>query len=363
MLRRGLIKFALATLSSSGLANAMEPWTGGRGAILMLHRVRPQKNTPFQPNAHLEVTPQYVDEALTDLRRRGMEFISIDEIPERLASARAGRFIVVTLDDASLDNLTYGLDVFDSNDCPFTVYVTSGFVDRTTLPWWVVLEEVIASRAIVDARPLGGNSAEVLGSLQQKRRAFTRLSSQFKMVPERQKQAKVQDFAAMHGLNVDALMNNNFMNWQQLETLAESPLATIGGHTLSHPILARLKASEARAEIVLGAERIEEKLGRFPEHFAYPYGGSDAVEKTMFDMVEQLGFATAVTTRGGILKGDGKEHLTALPRVSVNGHYQDIRALRALISGFPYICRRAGLGTIFRKSSGLERQGAASTRL
>tara|TARA_R110002096_G_scaffold435697_1_gene662148 strand:+ start:11196 stop:12287 length:1092 start_codon:yes stop_codon:yes gene_type:complete len=363
MLRRGLIKYALVTLSSSGLANVMEPWTGGRGAILMLHRVRPQYNKPFQPNAHLEVTPQFVDEALQNLRRRGTEFISIDEIPERLASPRGGRFMVVTLDDASLDNLTYGLDVFESNDCPFTVYVTSGFVDRTALPWWVVLEQVIASRAIVDARPLGGNSAEVLGSLQHKRRAFVRLSSQFKMLPEPEKQSKIQDFAAMHGLNVDALMNNNFMNWKQLQTLAESPLATIGGHTLSHPNLSRLKPSEARAEIVLGAERLEEKLGRYPDHFAYPYGDSEAVEKTMFELVEQLGFATAVTTRGGILKGEGREHLTALPRVSLNGYYQDIRALRALISGFPYIGHSAGSGTLFQRSSGPARRDAASTRL
>lgn len=363
MLRRGLIKYGLVTLTSSGLANAAERWTGGRGAILMLHRVRPYEDKAFQPNAHLEVTPQFVDHALRDLRRLGTEFIAIGEVPERLANPGAGRFLAVTLDDASLDNLTYGIDVFSSNDCPFTVYVTSGFVDRTALPWWIILEEVIARRAIVDTRPFGGKNAEVLGSLQQKRRAFARLSVRFKMLPEAEKQSRIQEFAAMHGLTVDAIMNKNFMNWKQLEILAKSPLATIGGHTLSHPMLARLTASDARAEIVLGAERLQEKIGTYPKHFAYPYGDSEAAGKTMFNLVEQLGFATGVTTRGGILKGSGREHLSALPRVSLNGHYQDIRALRALFSGFPFIGRSNGSGTLFRHFSGLGRRDAASTRL
>ena len=45
------------------------------------------------------------------------------------------------------------------------------------------------------------------------------------------------------------------------------------------------------------------------------------------------GFKTAVTTRPGMIFPESAEHLTALPRVSLNGNYQDARILPVLTSG------------------------------
>lgn len=339
MLKKRLIKYALVTFAASGLARLVEPLTGGRGAILMLHRVRPRGPRAFQPNDHLEITPEFLDEALYGLRRLGVDFISMDKVPERLSARKSSRFVAVTLDDASLDNLTYGLDVFENNRCPFTVFATSGFLDRSALPWWLVLEEIIARHAVVDARSIGGSEAEVVGSLQQKTDAFRRLSALFQSGPEQDKQQNIQDLASDHKLSTDAFMDENFMDWDQLDELADSPLATIGGHTVSHPMLARLSPRHMSAEILSGAERLEDELGAYPDHFAYPYGNNAAADAATFRQTQSLGFSTAVTTRGGMLKGGGRDNLIALPRLSVNGHFQDFRALRALFSGAPFFAR------------------------
>ena len=45
------------------------------------------------------------------------------------------------------------------------------------------------------------------------------------------------------------------------------------------------------------------------------------------------GFKTAVTTRPGMMFPESADHLTALPRVSLNGNYQDARILPVLTSG------------------------------
>ena len=45
------------------------------------------------------------------------------------------------------------------------------------------------------------------------------------------------------------------------------------------------------------------------------------------------GFKTAVTTRPGMIFPESADHLTALPRVSLNGNYQDARILPVLTSG------------------------------
>lgn len=343
MLKRQLIKYALMTFASSGLARLIEPLTGGRGAILMLHRVKPRGPRAFQPNDHLEVTPEFLDEVLYRLRGMGVDLISMDEVPERLAARASARFVAVTLDDASLDNLTYGLDVFERNNCPFTVFATSGFLDRTALPWWMILEEVIAGHAVVNARSVGGSEAEIVGSLQQKNEAFKRLSVQFQSGPEETKQQKILDLAADNDLETDAFMDENFMDWDQLEELADSPLATIGTHTESHPMLARLSARQVFQEIQSGAERLEEELGSYPCHLAYPYGYKTAADADTFSQANALGFATAVTTRGGMLKGGGRDNLVALPRLSVNGHFQDFRVLRALLSGAPFFAAPADI--------------------
>ena len=47
----------------------------------------------------------------------------------------------------------------------------------------------------------------------------------------------------------------------------------------------------------------------------------------------ELGFKTAVTTRPGVLFPDHREHLTALPRISLNGEYQQLRYVEVLLSG------------------------------
>jgi hypothetical protein len=46
-----------------------------------------------------------------------------------------------------------------------------------------------------------------------------------------------------------------------------------------------------------------------------------------------MGFDTAVTTRPGMLFPEHADHLTALPRLSLNGNFQTGRALSVLTSG------------------------------
>jgi peptidoglycan/xylan/chitin deacetylase (PgdA/CDA1 family) len=84
-----------------------------------------------------------------------------------------------------------------------------------------------------------------------------------------------------------------------------------------------------------GADRIAEKLGTRPAHFCYPVGSPDAAGPREFVLAAEAGFKTAVTTRPGMLHRDHAEHLTALPRISVNGEFQRRRYLDVLLSGAP----------------------------
>src|SRR5258708_29292331 len=79
--------------------------------------------------------------------------------------------------------------------------------------------------------------------------------------------------------------------------------------------------------------RIENALQQPVLHFAYPYGDRIAAGAREFAMAQAAGFKTAVTTRPGMIFRESAGHLTALPRVSLNGNYQDTRILPVLTSG------------------------------
>jgi peptidoglycan/xylan/chitin deacetylase (PgdA/CDA1 family) len=126
------------------------------------------------------------------------------------------------------------------------------------------------------------------------------------------------------------------MSWDRLRSMASDPLVTIGAHTNTHFALAKLTEAEALFEIEAGAKRLERELGVKPMHLSYPYGGEDAAGPREFRLARELGFRTAVTTRKGLLYAGHSHHLTALPRVSLNGDYQDERYLSVLLSGAPF---------------------------
>jgi peptidoglycan/xylan/chitin deacetylase (PgdA/CDA1 family) len=89
----------------------------------------------------------------------------------------------------------------------------------------------------------------------------------------------------------------------------------------------------ARAEMEMSRSVIEAALGIRTQHLAYPVGDPTSAGPREFRVAAELGFKTAVTTRPGVLFKGHREHLTALPRISVNGEFQQQRYVKVLMSG------------------------------
>ncbi|MBX9925468.1 MAG: polysaccharide deacetylase, partial [Hyphomicrobiaceae bacterium] len=100
--------------------------------------------------------------------------------------------------------------------------------------------------------------------------------------------------------------------------------------------LAKLPASEAAAEIAGSMARVEAELGRPCRHFSYPYGCSASASTREFTLAREAGAITATTTRKGFIMPRHANTPTALPRVSLNGDFQDLRYLRVMLSGAPF---------------------------
>jgi hypothetical protein len=166
--------------------------------------------------------------------------------------------------------------------------------------------------------------------------AWQRLYWPVRKLPQHEQRAWTRAFCAAHGFDLEGWCRSEAMTWDELRDIAADPLCTIGAHTINHFAVKELPAAEALAEMRASADRIATELGARPRHFAYPYGDEGSAAARDFNLAREAGFATAVTTRKGMLFPVHAGHLTALPRLSLSGEFQKLRYLDSLLTGTPF---------------------------
>jgi len=341
--RKKLYKAAFQVLQRSGLGQAMAPITQGCGAIFMLHRVKAASCDPFQPNSHLEIEPEFLRKAVAHIRRNGYEIISIDEAVDLLKSGYGRkRYAVLTFDDGYRDNLDVAYPLLRELNAPFIVYVASGLIDRTAELWWIALERIIAANDEIHLTGDCGGAGISCRTPEEKNLCYSKLCEFLtREVSEVEQRAIIRRLADTYGLDLTGLADSLMMSWDEVRQLAGDPLVTIGAHTHNHYAVARLEPAEALEDIDRGVVRLEQELGRRPKHFAYPYGNALAAGGRDAALLREYGFSSAVTTFPGVLKSVNARDPMMLPRVSLNGHFQDGYVIDQYLTGAPFALYRS----------------------
>lgn len=336
-LRNTVFRAGLEALYFTGAHRLLRPVFGGLGAILMLHHVRPAAPSDFAPNALLEVTPAFLEGVIERVRASGFDIVAMDEVPARIAAGDEGRpFVAFTFDDGYRDNAEHAWPVMRRHGVPFTIYLSTDFVEHRGELWWLVLEQTIRTQRSVTAR-IGGDLVHFdCSTMALKNEAWQEIYWHLRGQPETDLRAYVRDLAARHGIDFHETCRRQCLDWEGLADMGRDPLVSFGAHTVSHIMLAKYPEAVAREEMLSSRARIEARLARPVRHFAYPVGDPTSAGPREFALARQLGFETAVTTRPGLLYAEHRDHLTALPRVSLNGHFQALRYLDVLLSGAPF---------------------------
>src|ERR1700676_4320184 len=185
--RNNVIRAGLGALYFTGAHYLLRPIFSGVGAIFMLHHVRPRRDAEFQPNHHLEVTPEFLRAMLAHIRSRGIDIITMDEGHRRLIERNfSRRFACFTLDDGYRDNRDFALPVMREFDAPFTVHVASDFAEGVGRLWWIALEAVIAKASAVEASIGNGTTRLDTSTPAAKQAAFDRLHDWLRALPGEQ---------------------------------------------------------------------------------------------------------------------------------------------------------------------------------
>lgn len=331
-----LMQIGLSALDRSRIGALLAPLTRGKGIIFTLHNVRPEPPQAFEPNRILKVTPSFLEATIKVAQKAGYDIVSLDEAARRLKSPEPTRpFACFTFDDGYRDNRDFAYPIFKKHNLPFAIYVPTAYADGEGDLWWFVLETAIRKTDRLSVTLDGVARVFDTRTPEAKDRAFSEIYWPLRQKPESELRATVQRIAETVGYDPSALCRDLIMDWDELGALAADPLVTIGAHTRNHFAVAKLPEDEARAEIAESVARIERELGRPCRHFSFPYGDASSAGERDFAIAKSLGLETAVTTHKDVLRD--KYTMSGLPRVSLNGDFQESRYVVAMMTGVPFL--------------------------
>lgn len=237
--------------------------------MLCYHAVRedglPPGSLPFE-DLHVRAGEL---EAHCRLIRKTCHPIDLEQWRSALAggSPLPARPVLMTFDDGYRSFLT-AAEILGRHGIPAVLFACSGPVERQAALWFDAV-----------ARVRGEEEVERL-----------------KEVPY----PVLREQAAALERAVSASEPEALLSPAELHAVASRPACEIGGHTVSHPILARAGRRDQQEEIAANRSRLQEWTGRPVTAFAYPNGqpGQDYTPETV-ELVRQAGYDFGFTTRSG----------------------------------------------------------------
>jgi peptidoglycan/xylan/chitin deacetylase (PgdA/CDA1 family) len=230
---------------------------------------------------------------------------------------KRGRHILITFDDGYRDNFTAAYPILRAHRVPATFFIATGFVDEPRLPWWDEIAWMVRKSPRSGVLLPGYLSAPVAYDEPDRQQAVRVLLQTYYRLPA---QEALRFLAAIgeatgSGRFLGAGGESLWMTWDMLRELRRGGM-TIGGHTVSHPILSRMPREEQWKEISGCARRLMEQLAVSMRTFSYPVGQPDSANADTRQCLREAGVRIAFSYYGGFRPLDRWDDYD-VPRVSV----------------------------------------------
>lgn len=313
-----LTKHLSPLLQNSGIGHLTKPLYGGRGHILMFHRVIPWVNKErIHNHLSLEISPEHLEDIINFFKNRNYHFIDLDLMPAWLQDKNNEnkKFVIFTFDDGYKDNLDFAFPVFRKFNVPFTIYITNSFPENNSVLWWYILEKILMENDELRYTFSDKDMKIDCSDYRKKELAFTNLRMLFTRYSANNLEDEISGFFSRYGHNIHELNNEITLGWDEIKQLVNEPLVTIGSHTINHYNLCSLPDEKAFHEISGSKKMIESKINKSVNHFSYPLGSYGLRE---IELVKKCNFSTSTTTKTANIFHEHVHHLFSLPRISIN---------------------------------------------
>lgn len=338
-LRPFLRKTVNSTLYWSGIGRMFEIATNPTGAIiLMYHSVAPDDIAEFiDPTNRL--SPVMFDSQMAYLSncRRVVPLSQVIEQVVSGISPPAGT-VCITFDDGYLDNLTTAAPILEKYKLPATLFLATGYVERSEAQWadrlhWAITRRT-ANKLLIAAA--GQNEADL--RCDAARGEIVKMLHRHLLEATFQERKQVLD-DIQHQLVPSGRVPQLTMNWDDVRELCRRyPSFEIGGHTREHIDLRKHRDEVTELEISGCADDLRRELGVQPRHFSFPYGRwCDETRR----FVLAAGWESAMGISASV-RVDNASDRFAIPRVEAP---QTITDLRFKTSGaYPGVLLMLGAG-------------------
>jgi peptidoglycan/xylan/chitin deacetylase (PgdA/CDA1 family) len=285
-----------------------------RGLILMYHRISEPDLDPWG----LSVSPDHFAEQL-EVINKYFHPLSMSEFLGYLQRGRLpNRSIVVTFDDGYVDNLQNAKPLLERSGVPATIFIVTEAIAEERNFWWDELEWILLQPGTLpdclELRLNGSRYEWQLGdarrySLQDRqedrqRRPWdaapgTRLAffyliwQRLQELSESERRAALDAIRAWVGVRSDPRRGDRALSQNEVNVLGAGGLIELGAHTMTHPSLKSLSASQQMEEISGSKVQLENIIGHPVKSFSYPHGEYSI--ETM-ELVQKAGFQGACTT-------------------------------------------------------------------
>ncbi|MFD0766891.1 polysaccharide deacetylase family protein [Mucilaginibacter lutimaris] len=206
---------------------------------------------------------------------------------------------IITVDDGWSSNYENVAGIAHKYNVPVTIFVSTEPIENGNY-WWPYVNAAISKNL----------TNETIESL--------------KLLPNNEREKIITQ------IKQQVTLERQAMTVDQVKEIAKTGLVTIGGHTITHPILPKCDSGTAYQEIKLSKNIIEAWLEKEIITFAYPNGDYTQREITF---LEQSGFQLAYTTKPFLLNKEALKSPFTLPR----------HAIIENISHAEAICRMCGV--------------------
>ena len=186
--------------------------------------------------------------------------------------------VIITFDDGYESNYILAYPVLKRYGIPATIFITTNFVENNEF-LWVDRIEYAVSRTTVGRLEFGiyaRNYSFDLSSRESRMKCEIKLRALLKRLPLGARRSIVDRIEKELKEKLSKVITPNIyrpLQWNQVREMADSGLVTIGSHTHNHVALAVCGEDQAREELSISKEIIEERTECICDIFCYPNGG------------------------------------------------------------------------------------------
>ena len=252
--------------------------------VVMGHRISSENPFSFEG-----CSPKYFEKSLSILVNH-FDFISLSDFYRHIEDGipLKRKTIILTFDDGFRDNYSNAFPILKKYDIPAIIYLVHDCIENHSLPWSQALGFLLKNTKehFFSIKNKEINFSFDLSTDRQKEITFNNISKIFQKSTRENRELLLEQIKERSKLE---LPNDMMLTWEMVDEMRQSNIE-FGGHTMSHPLLAKIEIQEAKQEISKSKELIEKRLGEKLIHFAFPAG---SYNKELKDYIKRINYKTS----------------------------------------------------------------------